>query len=757
MTPVAALAGAASLLILAATWLRSVEQRNATLTMETYRLRFPRDADPSAAVQFVTGLTGLRPPWFRRWLYVPSVVLEVRATRGRIEHVLIAPRRATDTVLSHLRASLPSIRIDGPLNESPTVSRGTVLGLTSTRRPLRTDNPTAVASALLTSVQPLQEHECVVVQWTLQPMIVPAPARIGRGPQKDAGVAAPLRVDDYELLEHSAALRDRKAKHAEPLFSCIGRIGVTSATARRSRQLLDRVAGTYQQLSAPGVSLEVRHGASSPAVARQLNQRRAPVVGGRLHLNAAEVVSVVGWPVGITTLPYLTLGGCRQLPPATIIPAIGCVVGESTFAGSERPIAVAPSDRFLHLLAIGPTGTGKSTLLTSLIVQDMNAGRGVCVVDHKGDLVRDCLDRVPKHRIDDVVVLDPSDISYPVGFNLLSAEEGAEELVADHVVHVFHELFSRWWGPRTDDVLRAALLTLMREPNMTLLEVPRLLTNKEFRRPFVERVKDDTIGLGPFWATYEALRANDQAQVVSPLMNKLRQCVTRSNIRFCVGQSQPKFHLAEALAAGRLIFVPLQAGVVGEDTAALMGSLVISRLWQTIQGRTAVAESRRHPFHLYVDEAQKFIHLPTSVGDVLAQARGLKLAVTLAFQHLGQFDPTMRQDLLSNCRSKVIFQTTAKDGRTFEQELRPYLTAEDLQGLESFEVVAQLAAGQQVAPPVTARTFPAPPPTHSLEAALSASRDRYGVERSTVEAEVRERHGTKAAPSAPIGRQRRPA
>jgi hypothetical protein len=305
-------------------------------------------------------------------------------------------------------------------------------------------------------------------------------------------------------------------------------------------------------------------------------------------------------------------------------------------------------------------------------------------------------------------------------------------------------------------VLRAALLTLMREPNMTLLEVPRLLTNKDFRRPFVEKVKDDSIGLGPFWTTYDALRSTDQAQVISPLMNKLRQCVTRSNIRFCVGQAKPKFDLAKALDDGRLIFVPLQSGVIGEDTAALMGSLVISRLWQTIQARTAVTEAQRRPVHLYVDEAQKFIHLPTSVGDVLAQARGLKLAVTLAFQHLGQFEPAMRQDLLSNCRNKVIFQTSAKDGHAFAQELRPYLTAEDLQGLATFEIVAQLAAGQQVAPPVTARTLPAPPTTHNAEAVLAQSRQRYGIKRSSVETEIRRRHGsTTTAPSAPIGRQRR--
>lgn len=240
-------------------------------------------------------------------------------------------------------------------------------------------------------------------------------------------------------------------------------------------------------------------------------------------------------------------------------------------------------------------------------------------------------------------------------------------------------------------------------------------------------------------------------------MNKLRQTVTRSNIRFCVGQATPRFQLGDALEQGALIFVPLQAGVLGEDTAALMGSLFISRLWQTIQGRSGQPAAQRRPVHLYVDEAQKFIHLPTSIGDVLAQARGLKLGVTLAFQHLGQLESAMRQDLLANCRSKVIFQTTAKDGHAFAQEFRPYLTADDLQGLGRYEVVAQLAAHQEVAPPLTARTLPAPPPDHYGEVALGWSRQRYGVDRAEVEAEIQARHQPTVATrtNAPIGRQRR--
>ena len=448
-------------------------------------------------------------------------------------------------------------------------------------------------------------------------------------------------------------------------------------------------------------------------------------------------------------LPGVILGGCRQLPPAVSIPSEGCVVAQATYPGSERPLAISPADRLLHTHVIGPTGSGKSNLLLSLITQDMQAGRGVVVIDPK-DLVRETLARIPEHRVRDVIVLDPADDERPVGFNLLDTSVASPELVAEQVVYIFHQLFSAFWGPRTDDILRASLLTLMHRPDVTLTEVPILLTNPAWRRPFVQAIQADTVGLAPFWASFEAMKPAEQAQVIAPIMNKLRATLLRSRVRACIGQTDSAFDLEAAMNSQKIILVPLRKGLLGEEAAQLVGSLFVARVWQTIEARSRMPEADRQPVHLYIDEVQDYLKLAIGIGDMLSQARGYKLGVTVAHQHLGQLTTELRQDLLTNCRSKIVFQTSAKDAGILERELRPYLTAEDLQGLGQFEVATQLAANQRVVPPATGITLPPPAKTHRSQAALAWSRNHYGRDRGEVEAAMHRRH--RVAPEAgPIG------
>lgn len=733
-------------------WLRSWELAVLRRNQRCFSLRFPRELAADGVTTFIAGLSGVRPPWYWRWLRLPVVTVEARAGQSGISHRLLVPKPLTGIVLTHLRAALPGVRLGEPA--APEVVGWTAaveLGLSANHRPLRTNNLGAVSAAVLGSLQPLRSGEQVVVQWTICPARLPRPVRLpGAGDHSvpDLGVAG-----EYELLPHTEALKARRAKQAEPLFLAVGRVGAVTGERPRAKYLLRRVLGAYHLLNDPGVELRRRSPVPSGWAGARLRKVTVPLVVWPALLNAAEVAGVIGWPLEASQLPGLPLGASRQLPPSVDIPSAGCVVGTATYPGSRRAVAISPADRLLHLLATGPTGVGKSTLLLSLIEQDMRAGRSVIVVDPKGDLVADALRRVPPERVRDVIVLDPADDERPVGFNLLATDQASAELVAEQVVFVFHQLFSAFWGPRTDDVLRASLLTLMREPGMTLVEIPLLLTNPSFRRRFVAQVSADTVGLGPFWQWYDALSAAERAQVIAPLMNKLRATLLRTRLRYCIGQDDPGLQLESVLQRPTLLFVPLRKGVLGDEAAALLGSLFVARTWQAVQARSAVPEAERHPVHLYIDEVQDYLRLPTSVGDMLAQARGLKLGLTVAHQHLGQLTTELRADLLANCRSKIVFQTSAKDARSFEQELRPYVTTDDLQGLDRFEAIAQLAAGQRVAPPVTIETLPPPPETHRSQAAIAWSRQHYGRDRAVIEAAMRARHAT--TDDTPVGRRPR--
>jgi hypothetical protein len=702
---------------------------------------------------FLAGLAGLRPPWYLQLVQQPTVSFETVATAGRITHYLLMPGGLQARVLSHLQAALPSIRPTAVESvPKPTVQTATELRLSTTTRPLRSDRPAGASAALLTSLLPLEENEQVVVSWTISPTRVPKPPRL---PSNGDRTTELLESDTYAISPHGEAMRAETRKQVELPFVVVGRVGVHAEHPLRRFKLLERTETAFRMLNAPGVHLEAKRFIPSRVIAERMNERKVPLFNWPAWLNGAEVVNVIGWPIGATQLPGVDLGGCRQLPPAIDIPSEGYVIGRATFPGNERPLAIGERDRELHLSITGPTGSGKSNLLTNLIVSDLENGRGCVVVDVKGDLVNDVLDRVPDDRVDDVIVVDPSDLERPVGLNFLGTEFASKELVADEVTATFHLLFENFWGPRSDDLLRASILTLMRDPASTLVELVPLLTSTTFRKKFVDMVKGDTIGLGPFWSTYSALRPNEQAQVISPVMNKLRQILLRPAVRNCVGQSRTKLDFREAINSNKVVLLRLPEGLLGDEAASLLGSLLVSRVWSAAQGRVGQEGAERTPCALYIDEAHRLVGSAISLDNMLAQARAVRLSVVLATQHLTQYaSPELRKAVLSNARSKVIFQPTADDARLYEKELRPYLTAEDLQGLGQYEIVAQLAANQRVLAPATAVTLPTSLPTGNAERCRLRSRERYGRDRQVIEDEMQQRHAT-ATNSAPIGRQKK--
>ena len=730
-------------------WRRGVRW---TADLETYELRFPRGLDADDVTAFFRGVAGIVPARWERSIAVRAVALEVSATAAGIRHYLLVPRPQAGTVLAALRAALPGVT---STPDTTYVSFGAVraasLGLTDRRRLLAVDRSTEVSRAILASLQPLRDGERIVRQWIIRPT-GPAPAvpvsssRQGNRPFIERVLAAMTTGRELD----GENLRAARAKAAGPLFGAVGRVGTVASDAGRARQLLAQVLAAHHAANAPGVHLYRRHLPDGP-VASALRDRRLPAAVYPCSLSAVELAAVAAFPLGDVSLPGLQLAGTRQLAPSADIPRTGRIVATATFPGSERPLALSVPDSLRHLHVLGPTGVGKSTLLVGLIAQDMAAGRGVVVLDPKGDLVADVLDRVPTHRTHDVIVLDPTDEERPVGLNLLAGAGNAPELVADQVVAIFHQMYRAFWGPRTDDIMRAALLTLAQAPGMTLCEVPLLLTDPAFRRRLVGRL-DDPLGLGPFWGWYESLSDGERTQAIGPVLNKLRPFLMRRRLRNVLGQASPRLDFGHVLAERRILLVPLTKGLLGEEAAALVGSLVVARLWQAVQRRAGLPGEQRHPTFAFVDEFQDYLHLPTDIADVLAQARGLGLGLTLAHQHLGQLPDKLEAAILANARSRVIFQVSADDGRTLARELTPHLQASDLQGLDAHHVVLTLSAGARVAPPVTAVTSLPPAATGQAGLARQYSRERYGADRAEVEAAIKERHFGRP-PGGSVGRR----
>jgi type IV secretory pathway TraG/TraD family ATPase VirD4 len=394
--------------------------------------------------------------------------------------------------------------------------------------------------------------------------------------------------------------------------------------------------------------------------------------------------------------------------------------------------------------------------MLALIMDAIQAGRGVLVVDPKTDLVNDVLARIPQSRADDVVVIDPTD-PRPVGINPLRRTGRHLALTADSMLAVFKELSGDSWGPRTEDVLLSALMTLARHDGATLTMLPPLLTDEKFRRSLIRNI-DDQLGLGSFWASYEAMNPQQRAQVIAPTMSRLRQFLLRPQLRAVLGQSHPEFDLTQLFTQRKIVLVSLNRGQIGTESARLLGSLIVSQLWPLILARAALPQERRYVVNVFIDEVQDYLALPTDLEDAFSQARSLGVGFAIAHQYRKQLPPSLRSGVDANARNKIIFGLNAEDASDLAKQA-PELDTQDFMYLPRFGVYTTLIQDGSSTGWFSARTLPADSPTSDPVEMRARSAQKYGRDILDVEAEIRGQTGSTsdsastANPDGAIGRR----
>jgi len=741
MNNAALLLGAGLLLIaivLAARYLEASSWRRTLLAIE---LHIPYGLTPEDIARWGNTVAATTHPHRLALLSHPPVVLEVIADHEGIRHVLLTPKRLRETVLSGLRAALPGVRLTelpDYLDTRPHLTVAAEAVQTNQRRQMAVERAEGTATAVLATLQPLGEHERVVVQWIMT----------GAGTAPPVPSLAKQRHDlpewlAAEELTDGDAIRSARLKDKDAMLHACLRVGVQADNRARAYAILGRVWGQHRGENSPGVLFIRRWWLPMTQAASRLSRLVVPVTGWPLRLSTTETSGLVPIPVGEVALPGVALGLARQLPPPPGMPVSGVQVGVSNYPDMRVPLRLATLDRLQHLHVLGPTGVGKSTLLANLIIQDIAAGHGVVVIDPKSDLVREVLARVPEHRANDIIVADASSTERPIGFNILRSahDEQGRELVVDNVIHIWHEIYKDFWGPRSEDVLRGALLSLINtkgtngEP-FTLIETPELLTGTAFRK-FVTEQDGVPAALSSFWAWYRGMMPADRLKVIGPILNKLRAATLRTPIRLMLGQSDG-LDLNRVLRERRVLLVPLSSGTLGAETAGLLGTLLLATLWQAVLGRVVLAASERHPVFVHIDEAQSVLKLPVDLADMLAQARGLGVGFTLAHQHLGQIDDKqVRSALLGTVRSQIVFQAMREDAATLAPSYAPRLTADDLMGLARYEFAMRPLVDGQTLAPLTGTTLPLPPSIRDGSALAETSRQRLGKPRADIEAALK--------------------
>ncbi|MFI9389232.1 helicase HerA domain-containing protein, partial [Kutzneria sp. NPDC052558] len=444
---------------------------------------------------------------------------------------------------------------------------------------------------------------------------------------------------------------------------------------------------------------------------RRVHLRRLPdALAGRWLdrgdlLSVPELAAVAHLPTD-DTVPGLHRAGARAVAPPPGTPAAGPgikPIGVSD-SGHPRPVGLHVADAAYHLHVLGATGSGKSELLAQLILDDATAGRGVVVIDPKGDLVTDVLMRLPESAGEKVVLFDADSRSRPPVINPLEGEDTAR--VVDDLVGIFSRVYADSWGARTEDILRASLLTLTSIPGTpTLLDLPKLLTVPQFRARLVEKIEDPVL-LG-FWQWYASLTPAMQSQVIAPLMNKVRGFLLRPFVRAAIAGGPSTVDM-DAVLDGQICLVRIGKDALGTETACLFGSIVVARTWQAATRRARVPKRLRRPCSLYVDECHQFLNLPYPLEDMLAEARAYPLAMTLAHQYWNQLTKDLEEGISANARSKVFFSTSPEDARRLVRHTEPRLSAHDLANLGRFQIAARLVVGGAETPAFTATTCKLP-------------------------------------------------
>lgn len=723
------------------------------MTIVWYDLHFPADLEPEAVQHFVRTLAA-RPRWGALMASSP-VICQVEGSNGGLTWRLGVTTAEADHVLTSLRQALPDARtVESAPAEQPIFDAVWELRLSSQRRVLQHGKPDQVAGAVLAAVQRAGRDETVLLRWQIGPWI----PRGAVAPPKRSTTSGSSVFDVDRLVMNSEQVRVLRDKNSDLLFGVVGRIAVKAATTSRRRMLRQGVMGALQLLRAPGVGIE-RRAIPGMFTKGRLDRFQQPTIAWPLNLNAQELAACLAWPVGGPVLPGVEFSGHRHLPPArdqlvregVTAPRRLRVTGTSTYPGMGGLLTLSADDGLRGLHCIGPTGTGKSNLLASLALQDIRAGRGVVVVDPKRDLLETIADRIPESRLGDVIIIDPSDKA-PAGFNVL--EGGDEDWIADLIIHILRDLYAANWGQRTADVIHNSVLTLVKHGGMTLCELPPLLTNRNFRSKVTAGLRDDVLGVAPFWAWFESISEIEQAAVVAPVLNKIRAFTGRKGVRAVIGQAKG-IDLLSVFTERRILLVSLATGDAGADTGQLLGSLLMGRLWATIQSRNQIPAEKRHPVFVYLDEFADVLRLPLDLGDALAKTRGLGVGFCLAHQHLGQLSPVVRAAVEANCRSRIVFQTGYSDAQALAKLLGGGLAGQDLQQLALYETYQALALNGRAMNPAGAVTLPLDDGHGTLNCVRALSRDRYGVARQETDRALIERRTVQAAVSEVGSRRRR--
>lgn len=471
-------------------------------------------------------------------------------------------------------------------------------------------------------------------------------------------------------------------------------------------------------------------------------------------LNTAELASIFHFPNKNVQTPHIHWLNAKRSSVTEQVPTEGLYLGEAVFRGKTRSVAMLEDDRRRHMYIVGRTGTGKSTLLEKMALQDIRAGRGVAFLDPHGQSAKNILYRIPAERAEDVIYFNPGDFERPMGFNILEWKtEQDKHLIANSFYALLERLFDPnkqgITGPRLERAVRSALLTTMAKPGNTLIESLRLiLLDKAFINEMLKYLDDDIVR--KYW-TEEIAQTSDyhKSETLGYFASKFDRFVVNKLMRNILGQSESSFNMRKVMDEGKILLIDLDKGVIGEENSQFLGLLLIPKILQAAYSRTDIPENERRDFYMYVDEFQNFA--TNDFMHIMSEARKYKLNLIVANQYIAQMTDEVKNAVFGNVGTLASFKVGADDAEYLEKEFSPTFTKQDLINLENRNIYLKMLVNGEPIPAFSVdTTWNIDPPNPEIgESIKQLSRIRYGRDRQAVEEEIRKRNEVPAPPPKP--------
>lgn len=648
--------------------------------------------------------------WKQKMSVQPTISFEIVAKKEDIRFYIWTPKKFQDLIEKQVHGAYPDAEIVEVQEYNLFSEQGKVAYKALQLRqdnfyPIKTfkDLPTDPLAALTSGVAKMGEGEAAAIQ------IVLSPAESEWQSTGSSYVSTTKKQEaDPEQAKFSVPAKNLEAienKIGKPGFEASIRLVVVSDDQASADAHLANINSAFAQFSGDLNGFGSRNIRRKASFVEDFINRYQPMfhlAGNRMSvLNSEELATIFHFPNKQVTTPHIFWIYSKTAPAPSEIPTEGLYLGTSTYRGVKRPVHISEADRLRHIYIIGKTGTGKSELLKDLIMQDIRAGKGVCFMDPHGDAIEDLLKLIPPNRAEDVIYFNPGDSDRPMGLNLLEAKtEDQKHFVSTSVINMMYKLFDPYKtgivGPRFEHAVRNAMLTAMCEPGTTFIEVMRILTDAKYVQELLPKIEDPIVRR--YW-TDQIAQTSDfhKSEVLDYIVSKFGRFVTNRMIRNIIGQSQSSFSFREVMDTGKILFINLSKGEIGEENSSFLGLILVPRILMAAMSRADIPEEQRRDFYLYVDEFQNFA--TPDFAQILSEARKYRLALCVANQFIGQVEEEVKNAVFGNVGTIISYRVGVTDANYLAHEFSPTFGEDDLLNIDRYNVYIKTIVNNEPVPP----------------------------------------------------------